>query len=402
MNIKLALFALSFTFSLHAALPEYEAPKLLARANIKDGFNLPPMSFLSNTSPVINNRGDVSFKLMAFDGTSNQGIWYKHFSEENGKVLYTAPPERFVTDPALNPLGKVVFNLFAEGVTDGLFTLDGDSLEVKQIYNPQNSEIAYYTFPQILSDGRVYFRGTTEDNARTFFLFNEKLITILKEDTEAYGKKSSYLFKLSLNERGEMAFKRRIGEAGEWDESKGDEILLLTPKSNNQYDSKVIARDRDMDPESAFLGFYNTTSISQSGMVAFTGILADSKKAVILYKDGALKNLANDKSEDILEIEAFTPKVNDSGNVLFRAKDKNGKRGLYLANTEGIKRLIGEGDQVMTDLGMGKILSNPNYPGFGGDVDMNDLGEIVFYSLIVGEKDGREWGSAVFKITPKK
>ena len=101
-------------------------------------------------------------------------------------------------------------------------------------------------------------------------------------------------------------------------------------------------------------------------------------------------------------IEIFSPKVNDQGQVLFRAKDELGKRGIYLADANGVKRIISEGDEVNTDLGMGKILSNPNYPGFGGEVDMNDHGEIVFNCLLVGAKDNKEWGSAIFKISPLK
>jgi hypothetical protein len=403
MILKKTLLALSFSFCIlaNAALPEYEAPVLLARANIKDSFNIPVMSFLNNTSPVINNRGDVSFKVMAVDGTSNQALWFKHYTEENGKILYTAPEERYVTDPSMNNLGVVVFNLYADGITEGLFTLDGNNLEVNQVYEPEDEELAYYTYPQILSDGKIYFRGTNQDNERGFYLFNEQLTSMIKEDVEAYGRKSSYLFRPALNERGEMSFKRRIGEAGEWDESKADEILLLSPKGS-KYDSKVIARDRDLDVQSPFIGFLNSTSTSNSGMVGFTAVLEDSSKAIILYKEGQLKNVAIEKSEQISEIEHFAPKVNDQGLILFRAKDQKGIRGLYLAGPEGIQRLIGEGDSVMTDLGMGKILSNPNYPGFGGEVDMNDQGEIVFYSLVVGEKDNREWGAAVFKMSPKK
>lgn len=398
----LALFLLVFSAQSFAAIPQYNAPEILARADIKNGYNLPDMSFLSNTSPVINNRGDVSFKLMSFGNENSQGIWLKRGSDESGKIVYTAPDMRFLTDPSLNDAGKIAFNLYDEGVTDGVFVYDADSGEVDHALKPESDEIAYYTYSQVLTNGKIYFRGTSQENARTFYQFDGTLKPIIAEGVSAFGQKSSYLFKPFMNDTGAMSFKRRIGESGEWDESNGDEILLLKPTSAGGYESVVIARDRDMDPDSVFLGFTNSNSLSKSGMVAFTAILQDNSKALILYRDGILRNLVIEKADDISEIEMFSPKVNDQGQVLFRAKDQEGKRGLYLADVSGMKKIIGEGDTVMTDLGEGKILSNPNFPGFGGEVDMNDQGEIVFYCLVVSARDNKEWGSAVFKISPQK
>ena len=399
-------FALSFllfasaSFTSWAALPEYNAPELLARANIRDGHNLPPMSYLSNTSPTINNRGDVVFKLMAFNGENNQGLWLKLSEEENGKIIYTAPDSRFITDPSINAQRKVVFNLFDEGITDGLFVLDGQSLKVDQILKPEAYDLVHYTYAQIMNDGSVFFRGTNEENARTFYSYADfKLNKIISEGVESYGNKSSYLFRLHLNDNKEMVFKRRLGQTGEWDESNGDEILLLKPNGNS-YESVVIARDRDADPQSFYLGFANNATLSNNGLVAFTATLEDSHKVLVLYKEGILRNLAIENLDEISEIEMFTPKVNSQGTVAFRARDQAGKRGIYIATTEGIKKLIGEGDEIKTDLGMAKVLSNPHYPGFSGEIDMNDNGEIVFSCLIVGAADNKEWGTAIFKLSP--
>lgn len=406
MKKPLALFLLSaFVQTLSqpviAAIPDYKAPEILARANIDDGHNLPPMSFLSNTYPVINNRGDVTFKLMAFDGDNNQGLWFKSGTEENGKIIYTAPDARFITDPDINDNGKIVFNLFDEGITDGIFTMQGETGRVDHVLTPDNDDIAYYTYPQILTNGKIYFRGTNQENSRTFYQFDGSLKKIIAEGSSSYGQKSSYLFKPSMNDGGALSFKRRLGNEGEWDETNGDEIILLKPNGKN-YDSVVIAKDQDSDSQSQFKGFLNSTSTSKNGMVAFTAITVDGTKALILYKDGNLLNLAREQADNISEIETFAPVVNEQGLVLFRAKNTEGKRGLYVADANGVKRIVGEGDEVATDLGAAKILSNPNYPGIGGEVDMNDQGEIVFYCLLVGARDNKEWGSAVYKITPVK
>lgn len=402
MKRTLALLITTLSTTVFAAIPNYSAPEILARANINDGYNLPPMSFLSNTSPVINNRGDVTFKLMAFDGQNNQGLWLKRGADDNGKVVYTAPDYRFITEPSLNDNGVLAFNLYDEGVTEGIFTLNADSEKVDQILKPADDDIIYYTYAQVLTNGKAYFRGTDQDNVRTFYQYDGSLKTIIREGKNTFGQKSSYLFKPAMNDNGAMTFKRRLGEVGEWDERNPDEILLIKPNGSS-YDSIIVAKDKDSDPASVFKGFFNSSSISRNNFVAFSAFLEDNTKVIILYKDGVSKNIASEKADGISEIEIFTQKVNDQGQVLFRAKDNRGKRGIYIADTNGVKRIIGEGDEIQTDLGLGKILSNPNYPGFGGDVDMNDHGEIVFYCLLVGAKDNQqEWGSAVFKISPLK
>ncbi len=390
------------TLSAHAALPEYQAPVLLARANIADGFNLPPMSHISNPTPSINNRGDVTFKLMAFDGQTDQGLWLKLFDEENGKIIYTAPNSRFITDPTINNSGQVVFNLYDEGITDGLFVLDGSTQKVDQVLKPDDKDVAFYTYSQILDNGNIFFRGTNESNERTFYEYNGSLKKIISEGTESYGKKSSYLFRPMLNLNGVMVFKRRLGETGEWDESNGDELLMLKPKAENVYEPIVIARDQDADPDSFYKSFSNSISVSNNGLVAFTAVLEDSHRALVMYKDGILRNLAIEKADDILEIELFTPMVNDQGLVAFRARDLEGKRALYVASTEGIKKLITEGDELMTDQGLAKILSNPNYPGFTGEIDINDSGDIIFTCLLVSAKDEKELGTALFKFSQIK
>jgi hypothetical protein len=390
-----------------AALPDYKSPEILARANIKDGYNLPPMSFLNNTSPIINDRGDVAFKLMAVEGENNQALWVKMAEEENGKIIYVAPDERFLTEPeAISDSGKIAFNLYDEGVTDGLFLMDIKTLKVDQVLSPDNLSIQYYTYPQAKNNGHIYFRATDDSNDRIFYEFNGKSLTkILAEGVESLGIKSSYLFRPSVNDSGAIAFKSRMGDRGQWDESNPDSILLLSPSTDPKIPAMkvtTIAKDKDTDVHSPFLGFGNSVSLSKHGLISFTATNLESKKQIILSKEAKLIPVATEGSNGISEIETFSSKVNDSGLVLFRAKDAEGKRGIYIASEEGVKRLIGEGDEIQTDVGPGKILYNPNYPGFGGDVHMNSQGEIVFYCLIVSHPDNKELGSAVFKLSPLK
>ena len=401
----LLIFSLKKGSTVQASIAEYNPPEILARANISDGYNMPAMSFLSNTSPVINNHGDVTFKIMAVEGSANQVLWLKNSADVNGKIVYVAPDERFITEPSINDSGKIAFNLYDEGVTDGLFMLDTKSLEVDQVLNPDNIPIQFYTYPQVQNNNHIYFRATGDDDNRSFYEFTgSKLNKIISEGVEGLGFKSSYLFRPSTNEAGQIAFKARIGELGQWDENKPDSIFLLNPSTDPKIPNRqtiIIARDQDSDAKSPYTRFGNSVSLSKHGVVAFMGVLADSKKAIVISKDNVLTNFAIEGQNDISEIEMFAPKINAQGLVLFRAKDMSGKRGLFLADGATVKKIITEGDAIATDLGAGAILYNPNYPGFGGEVDMNDQGEIVFYCVVVST-DNKELGSAVYKITPKK
>ena len=178
--------------SVFSAIPNYNPPEILARANITDGFNIPPLSFLSNTSPVINNHGDVAFKIMAVEGGNTQVLWVKKSEEPIGKIVYVAPDERFITDPSINDSGKIVFNLFDEGVTDGLFIHDIKTQVVTQILNPDDLPIQDYTYPQIMNNNQIYFRATDDNFDRSYYESSgNKTNKILDEAVESLGIKAS-------------------------------------------------------------------------------------------------------------------------------------------------------------------------------------------------------------------
>lgn len=392
-----------------ATIPSYGHPQILARANINEGLNLPAMTFLNNTNPIINNRSDVIFKVLILEGRNDQALWVKKLEDKKGAIIYAAPDERFMTDPSMNESGQITFNLYDEGVTEGVFILDSKTSNVEQVVNPDDYPLLFYTYPQIKNNGQIYFRATDDSDERSYFNFNEgKINKIISEGKDNLGLKSAYLFKPSINESGLIAFKSRQGEKGQWDERNPDQIILIEPSKDVLSlvpKMTIIARDKDSESRSIFKSFGNNVSLSKNGMVSFFAIVDDSehniKKALFLFKENILTQIAIEGKNDISEIDFSTLKMNEAGTVVFRAKDKNGRFCIYLADSLEIKKIIGEGDEVLTDVGSGTILSNPNYPAFNGEVDMNDHGEIVFNCLVV-DADNKELGSAIYKMTPTK
>jgi hypothetical protein len=389
---KIAFIFLLLTNISWGALPVYNAPMIVARANINDSYNIPAMSFINNASPVINDRGDIAFKVAAIAGLNSQGLWVKTIEDLNGKILYTAPADRFVTDPSINDQGKVAFNLYEDGVTDGLFVLDSHALTVEHILPSKDLHLQSFTYPSITNNDEIYFRGTDENNIRSFFIFESKLSSIFSE-----GNNTSYLFRPSVNDDGAVAFKMRLGAPGQWDENSPDQIILLRDNIK-----QIIAEDKDSNQKSPFLGFGNSVSLSTSGMVAFTGVVEKNQRGIFLYSAGETKQIALEGKDSIAEIENFSVKINDEGLVLFRAKDITGKRSLFIADKTSVKKLISEGDEIESDLGKSKILLNQFYPGFGGEIDMNLDGDIVFNCSLVNAADDRELGQAIFKLSVKK
>lgn len=381
----------------------YDVPELLARANVNDGFNLPPMSYINNSTPVINDRGDVAFKVLSIESTQTQGVWGKLKSDTAGKIFVTAPDERFVTDPELNNKGDIVYSLFDEGITDGVFVFNLESLEETQLIDPSRYQIAYYTYPQILDNGTIYFRGTNEKNDRTVYKFqNNQLTSIFTEGQSVQSNSAklptSYLFRPSFNQKGAMAIKMRFGKRYDWGEDLVDAMVLVGE------DNKPVVKALDLDGDelSQFKGLSNTVSLNNLSQMAFIGFLADGKKGIYRANDLDVQRVAFEGDSQISEIEYFTPKIIDSGEIYFRAKDHEGKRGIYLYTNDVVVRLIGEDDVVETDLGQAKILWNKFYPGLSGDLDVNQNGDVVFHALLVNKEDGREIGAGIFQMLRKK
>lgn len=380
-------------------LPEYAAPELLVRVHFTDTYNLPPLTYLSNTSPAINNQGDVAIKLMAVDGKPNQAVWFKSHKAP-GEVIYVAPEDHYVTDPTVNDRGQVTFSPFSEIESLGVFVYDSDSKKTEVKVSGPEHKIVYAGYAQTLNDGTAIFRSMGKDFDRSFVEYKDSYSTIAREGERRFDTSAAYLFRPSVNEKKQWAFKVRLGERGEISDAQSDQILLIQSKGNGEYEKIVIAQDRKGDANSNYVGFGNTVALSQNGMVVFVGYLPDKRKSLVLYKDGELQSLVTEGLDGIAELELFTPRLNSSGTVAFRAKNAKGLRGLYVANESSVKRLLGEGDSIMTDKGHGYILLKQDFPGFAGDIDFNEKGELAF-ACVLASPENKIIGDAIYKLSPK-
>jgi hypothetical protein len=378
------------------ALPKYGKPKILARANGNSNYNLPRMTFLSNVTPVINNQGDVAFKLMAIEGQTTQGLWFKGASENEGRITYRAPQEMLMSDPSLNDQGQAAFSVSDEGTSEGLFIFDFKTLQTQQVFKNDNKDIIAFVYPSILNDGRIYFRGThtTEDHSLQYL--QNGLHKVVSEGEPDLGFKASYLFGPAINQKHQTALKIRLGEKKEWGNEFPDQILLLEENGS----SRIVAHTQKTDSNSRFIGLGNSVALSENGLIAFVGILENGGKTLVLDAQGTQMPLATEGLDDISELELFSPQINSQGFVLFRAKDGKGRRGIYLAEPGQIQRVLGEGDPIPSDLGPAFIKSDAIYPAFSAGLSLNEKSEFTCHILLVSETSGQDLGSAIYKLSP--
>lgn len=395
-SLILCLLALNLSSLSLAAVPTYGKPEILARANGPDYFNLPPMSFLNDTTAFINNQGDVAFKLMAVEGQNTQGLWMKKSSESAGKIVYLAPESEVMTDPTMDNHGRVIFSVFDEGFSDGIFVYDSATDKTVNVFTPKGTDLIAFSYLQLLDNGDIFFRATHDTDDRSLYLLNGELQELTIEGEDTLGFKASYLFGPVMNSQGEIATKIRLGNKKDWSNTFPDQIIV-TDKSGN---TRVVAEDQKGHPASPYVGFDNSVSIADNGLIAFVATNADKKKVLVIDDHGQQTIVATEGQDNVSEVEMFAPQVNSQGLVVFRAKDAKGKRAIFIADRDELRRVIGEDDEIPTDMGLGRIISDPNYPAFGGNVRMNDHGDIVFYALIISAVGDHDWGSAVYKLSP--
>lgn len=386
-------------------MPNYKV-ELLARTNGHSVYNLPQYSSLNSVSPSLNEVGDVSFKINSvgevIDQSVRAAVWFKSHDEIKGRVVYTGPNDKMMSDTQVTNDGEVIFSIYDEFKSEGLFSYSQDSQNTRLIF----SDLKIYSManPQSMGNETYIFRSTDSDNIRTYFEYrNNNLALVLSED-HGY----AFLFPPRVNPYGQWIFKARLGDQGHITENSPDQIIKLSPQydmlGKKTYSSQIIAKDQDADITSSYLSFDNSPSISQNGHIVFVATMNTNKRAIIAVKDGQHYEIIREGEKQISQIELFSPKINDNGLVVFRAKDNQGRRGIYIAHaflpSVGIKKLFAEGDIVEADVGPTVILQRENFPGFAGNVDLNNRNEIVF-SAILASVD-RKWifGTAIYKLHP--
>jgi hypothetical protein len=165
-----------------------------------------------------------------------------------------------------------------------------------------------------------------------------------------------------------------------------------------------LLADRDLDPSSEFAGFDNTGALDQDGNLAWIVRLRDGRRALVLKSlHREARVLIKENDGEIARFSNFHIAMNQKGDIVFRAVDKQGLEGVWRTNREGqLKALLRENDRVKTDQG-------PAFVGvsgeFGGVIYMspqiNSKGDILVGAYLrTDEASPRNIGVGYFVVEP--
>jgi len=161
----------------------------------------------------------------------------------------------------------------------------------------------------------------------------------------------------------------------------------------------VLARSRAEDNQSPYLAFDDAISISPTtGRVAFIADLNGGARGVYrVDAPGVIVQIARTGQQGLGTIDVFAPAVNDDGLVAFRGVDNTGKPAIYVGDDTTLRRVIGRGDPISSDLGAAQINNvDSGAPVFSGGVAINSNGDIAFSPTLTPiANTSTDWGTAV-------
>lgn len=373
-----------------AAVPTYNDFELECRANFGSAYNLPPATFFTSNTPVLNDSAAVAIKLTNLPNTLKQGIWFG--GGGTGSIVFESLEDAGLSTPGLNNAGVLVMEQSFSSA-NGLYTYNTVT-HTGGILTTQPLGASGWGSPQINNSGQVGYRASFLGAYAWVSYAGTVPVAYHAVDASVDPQSPySYLFTPSFNNARQIAGKVRRGAAGQVGESQPDQIRIF----NADGSSVLCVQDQNSDPNAPFTGFDNSVALTNSGKVAFIATLPGNVRGVFLYDGGVVKTIATPASPLVSSIEFFGPAANDAGLVAFRGFDEAGLRAIFVGDGTTLVRVIGEHDLVPTDLGTARIDQHDSSPVFGGGVSINARGDIAFNAgLTPPDNNQVEWGSGVF------
>jgi hypothetical protein len=391
-----ALFIGMIVAGAAAQVPTYSTFQLQVRSNLcanePTGYNLPCNVDFNSSTPAINDAGQVSIKIT----TSPQGAWFG--SNGVGSIVCSAPSGAIISDVSINNSGYVVYPQTLSS-QNGIY-----------FYNHTGGNCGFLTNQPIGSNawggamvndlGQVGYRaGFSGPQAYYSFQPPSSLILHAADNSAVPGSPYSFLFTPRFNNSRQIAALVRLGNPGQTGNSQPDQIRIF----NADGTSILIAEDKDSNPASPYNSFDNGIGFSHGGWVAYTATLPGSVRGVFVSNGTITRTIARTDQPEVNSIDFFAPAVNDNGLVAFRGRDGSNLFAIFVGDGKTLRRVIGQFDPIPTDIGMGQIAQHDNSNVFGGSVNINSHGDIVFHCALTPQGNNQvEWGSGVYiaKATP--
>jgi len=368
-------------------LPNYGGSlELQVRSNIVDGFNLPPNSSFNSKTPSLADSGQVAVSLGVVGGdVDTVGLWLGGSSA--GSVVWSDNSGAFISDCSLNNAGLAVFPLgFAS--PDGLYFYDDAGATSGLLTNKPIGSSAW-TGAEVNATGQTGFRASFSGQYAWVSFDGETsppyhALVVGLDPASPYW----YLYTPSFNDQRLIAGKTSLAT-----DHDADQIIVC----DSLGDCTVLVEDADADPVSPFSSFGNSVSLTNTGWVAFNAGLVGGGSGVFLTDGSTTVAIATTAMPEISSIDAFAPRANDHGQVVFRAVDGAGLMAVFVGDGQDLVKVVTEHDLVPTDLGEGRIDQHDSSVVFGGAPDINNAGDVAFHgTLTPADNNQIEWGTGLF------
>lgn len=398
VSLTIAVTATTLTGAAIAALPDHAAPQLQARSNLlvnDNGYNLPPGSSFNSISADIDDSGRVAFPVQVVPNGagSSPGVWLG--GDGAGSVVFLGPQDALIgSSLRLNNEAVVVFTLSDTGGADGIYRYDPLLQQAARVGTAPvlpNS----YSAVAVNNSGDIGFQANF-GAGRGYASRSAAGSSVLHALDRGVEPSSSYTYLYTPNFDDARRIVAKVATSD--DLTSATEIRRFASDGSSQR----LAANRGSDAASPIRQFDNSLALSDSSRVAFVASrFADSRRAVYRIDEGGLTEIAVvDPAGLVREIDSFAPAVNDAGVVAFRGRDANGQA-LFIGDGTALRRVVGKGDRLATDLGLGQIgQHNSTDAVFAGMPGLNDRGDLVFVAALHPDgNDQVEWGSGVFVMT---
>jgi hypothetical protein len=387
----LPLAAALVTVPAVAGVPTYGEFELQARTNLivnDNGFNLPPGASFNSITVDMNDSAEVTFQVQIVPGTFARGIWFG--SGGDGEIVCYSQnvDEIAMSDPKINNAGAIVSRQ-DDSPLDGVYLCDtATGVSTRLTAGPLGA--SNWDTPEINDSGQIGYRaGFGSGQAFVSFAAGTFAFHATEVGIEV-GSPYDFLFTPSFNNARRMAGVVSYANTG----FAHREVRVFEANGT----SISIADNTAGTPGSPYSQFANSLAMNDAGQVAFGARLvgAGSIDAVLRGDGVTTVEIAREGVGGLTAIDSFAPAINASGLVAFRGSDANGQA-IFVGDGTTLRRVVGKGDAMTTDLGAGQIGQHDASPVFGGSIALNTRGDIAFTAALhPAGNNQEEWGTGVF------
>jgi hypothetical protein len=320
--MKILIISLLISLSSHA---HYGKPELVARYSGIDSFNAPEGLYCFSSEPQPTKEG-VFLGCLNQDGNALMVKWSPQFEivaySESG--LFSHPKE---------VEGQANWYEFSEAGVRNLFEYKNNNLNIINLKNLGPTFALIDSFTAVKNQSYIY---RLQDETKKLQSWKNHTINSL------YAENVAHIFPPVSSVDGDFVIKVRRDSTSE---SSPDELIIWDGEF------KTILKDRDADATSKFKSFRHQYALDQ-GAVA---LVVDDYlgESLLILKDGQTTEVAR-AGKQLTGFDYFSPKMRN-GVLVFRGVDLEKRKAVWVYQDGELKKLLTQGDVVMTDKGLARV-----------------------------------------------